>query len=424
MSVERNWAGNLAYRAERIARPRTLVELREALARGGPVRTLGTRHSFNDIADTTGTLISLADMPRVIDVSGDVVRVSGGVRYGDLAPVLETHGRALANLASLPHISVAGAVATGTHGSGDRVPSLAAAVRSATFLTAGGDEVTISRGDAAFGGAVVHLGSLGVVTELVLNTEPSYRMAQRVYDRPRWSRILDDYDAVTALGDSVSIFTTWRDAEFADAVWVKRRVPGGDEGSDGDERIDEAAIARLGVGVADGPRHPIPGVDPEACSPQGGAPGPWFERLPHFRMEFTPSVGAELQSEYLMPRGHASAATAAVQSVSDIISPLLHVCEIRSVAADDTWLSPSSGRDSVAMHFTWRPDEPGVRVALPRLEEVLAPFDARPHWGKVFVRAGAEIRAQYPRFSDFRALQERMDPQGRFRNAFTRRLGL
>lgn len=418
MKAERNWAANLRYGAERIARPRTPDELRQTLMAGGPVRALGSRHSFNDIADTTGTLISLADMPRDIDVSAETVRVSAGVRYGDLAPVLEQHGRALANLASLPHISVAGAVATGTHGSGDRVPSLAAAVRSVTLLTASGDEVTLSRGDVDFGGASVNLGSLGVVTALELDTEPTYRMTQEVFDGPRWDAILAELDAVTALGDSVSIFTAWRDDESADAIWVKRRISSTSGG------IDEALLTGLGARPADGPRHPITGVDPAACSPQGGEAGAWFERLPHFRMEHTPSVGAELQSEFLVAREHGAAAIAAVRSIASTIAPLLHVCEIRTVAADDTWLGPSSGRDSVALHFTWYPDEPGVRAVLAELERALAPLGARPHWGKVFVRAGREIRDLYPRFDDFRALRDRLDPDGRFRNAFARRIGL
>ncbi|WP_197517293.1 FAD-binding protein [Microbacterium karelineae] len=418
MSGERNWAENLTYSAERVVRPRTAGELRDIVRAGGPLRALGTRHCFNDIADTTGALVSLADMPREIDVTAAGVRVSGGVRYGDVAPVLEENGRALANLASLPHISVAGAVATGTHGSGDRVPSLSAAVRAVTILTPDGDDVTLTREDADFGGAVVHLGALGIVTSLELDTEPSYQVAQHAFDAPRWDAILADYDEVTSLGDSVSIFTTWRDPEAADQLWVKTRVTGGAAG------VDESAIARLGARAADGPRHPIPGVGAEACNPQGGVPGPWFERLPHFRMDFTPSVGAELQSEFFVARGDAPAAIDAVRGIADVIAPLLHVCEIRSMAADDLWLSPSSGRDSVALHFTWRLDEPAVRAALPLLEGALAPFDARPHWGKVFTRPGDEVAAQYVRMDDFRALREKLDPEGRMQNDFTRRLGL
>lgn len=414
MSGERNWAENLTYSANRLVRPRTPEELRDAMSGTAPIRAVGSRHCFNDIADTTGTLVSLSEMPREIEVLPEAVRVSGGVRYGDVAPVLEEHGRALANLASLPHISVAGAVATGTHGSGDRLASLAAAVRSVTFLTTTGEERTISRGDAQFGGVPVHLGALGIVTSLELETQPTYRVSQHAFDAPTWEGILADYDAVTGLGDSVSIFTTWRDAERADQLWVKTRS----------DHLDERFVAALGARPADGPRHPIPGVGPEACNPQDGVPGPWLERLPHFRMEFTPSVGAELQSEFLVARADAPAAIAAVQAHAHLVAPLLHVCEIRSVAADDLWLSPSTGRDSVALHFTWHRDEPAVREVLAVLERALEPLDARPHWGKIFTRPGAEVAAQYPRFDDFRALREEMDPSGRLVNAYLRRLGL
>lgn len=416
MNGERNWAGNLEYRAERVARPTSFDELREIVRAGGPLRAVGTRHSFNAIADTTGTLVSLADMPREIDVRDGFVRISGGVRYGDVAPALEAEGRALANLASLPHISVAGAIATGTHGSGDAIPSLAAAARSVTFLTAAGDEVTLSRGDADFGGAAVHLGALGVVTEVELDTEPTYEVEQHVFDAPRWDAILADYDAVTSLGDSVSLFTTWRSAETADQLWVKRRASRGP--------FDAGGAERLGATAADGPRHPIAGVDPAACNEQGGVAGPWLDRLPHFRLDFTPSVGEELQSEFLLPREHAADAIRAVLAIADAISPLLFVCEIRTVAGDETWLSPSSHRDSIALHFTWHRDEQAVRGVLPTLEAALVPFAARPHWGKVFTTPGADVAALYPRLDDFRELRRAMDPDDRFQNDFTRALGL
>lgn len=414
MTDERNWAENLTYSARRLVRPRTPDELRDAVSGSEQIRVLGSRHCFNDIADTTGTLISLADMPREIEVAGDTVRISGGVRYGDVAPELEKSGRALSNLASLPHISVAGAIATGTHGSGDRLGSLATAVRSVTLLTTSGEEKTISRGDDEFGGVPVHLGALGVVTSLVLDTEPTYRVAQYAYDGPRWEAILADYDAVTALGDSVSIFTTWTDSERADQIWVKTRAEG----------VNERFVADLGARPADGPRHPIRGVDAAACNPQQGLVGPWFERLPHFRMDFTPSVGAELQSEFLVDRAHAPAAIDAVRQHAGRIAPLLHVCEIRSVAADDLWLSPSNGRDSVALHFTWHRDEARVREVLAVLEGALEQFDARPHWGKVFTRSGREVASQYPRFDEFRELRAKMDPSGRLANAYTGRLGV
>ena len=425
MSIERNWAGNLAYRASSVEHPESIDELRELLARGGRVRVLGSRHCFNDIADTTGILIALDRMPRVSEVSPtrDSVRVSAGLRYGDIAPVLEEQGLALANLASLPHISVAGAVATGTHGSGDGIGSLASAVRALTMLTASGELVSFARGEAGFEGAVVALGALGVVVDLTLDVEPSYQVAQHVFEKPSWDAILRDLGAVTGAGTSVSIFSTWQQTDVADQIWIKQRVAATRADARESESARAALAASLGAAPAQGKRHPIIGADPEACTDQEGVAGPWFQRLPHFKLEFTPSAGAEIQSEYLVPRIDAVAAIEAVRSLADRIAPLLLVNEIRTVRADDLWLSSSYGTDAVGLHFTWKPDEAAVRELLPTIEAAL-PASARPHWGKVFTLDGAETRSRYPRWDDFAALVAQHDPQRRFVNEYLERLGL
>lgn len=416
--MQRNWAGNVTYRTDSVLHPSSVEEVRDLISRGGPMRVLGTRHCFNDIADTAGSLLALDEMPMEIEVSADrgSVRVSSGARYGDIAPVLEAEGLALSNLASLPHISVGGATATGTHGSGDRIGSLSSAVRSLTIVTAGGDIRRLARGDADFDGAVVGLGALGVVLDLTLDVEPSYRIAQHVYERPRWDAILDDLSTVTGIGTSVSIFSRWQSTDVADQIWVKQRQPDG--------RADERAelMRRLGATIADGPRHPIIGVDPVATSEQGGVAGAWFQRLPHFRLEFTPSAGAELQSEYLVPRADAVRAIEAVRSLADRLAPLLLVNEVRTVRADDLWLSSSYGTDAVGLHFTWRPDEPAVRALLPEIEAAL-PATMRPHWGKVYTLDGAEVRSRYPRWHDFAALRGELDPDRRFVNAYLERIG-
>lgn len=425
MSAELNWAGNLVYRSSSIEHPSSVDELRKILGREGAVRVLGSRHCFNDIADTTGIQIVLDRMPRVIEVSaaGDAVRVSAGLRYGDVAPVLEEQGLALANLASLPHISIGGAVATGTHGSGDGIGSLASAVRAVTLVTASGDLVSLSRGDDGFDGAVVALGALGVVVDLTLDVEPSHQVAQHVFEHPSWDAILRDLDAVTGAGTSVSVFSTWQRTDVADQIWIKQRVPStrADARDLGSAR--SALAASLGAAPAEGKRHPILGVDPEACTEQGGVAGAWFEHLPHFKLEFTPSAGAEIQSEYLVPRADAVAAIDTVRGLADRIAPLLLVNEIRTVRADDLWLSSSYGTDAVGIHFTWKPDERAVRELVPVIEAAL-PASARPHWGKVFVIDGAEVRARYPRWDDFAALAARFDPRRRFMNEYLERVGV
>lgn len=419
MGIERNWAGNLTYRATRVEHPSSLDDLRAVLASGGPLRILGSRHCFNDIADTEGVLIALDRLPEVFEVNAarDAVRVSGALRYGDIAPRLHAEGLALANLASLPHISVAGAVATGTHGSGDAIGSLASAVRGLTILTPAGDIRTLQRGDVDFDGAVVSLGALGAVLDVTLDVEPTYEVAQHVFEHPDWDAILRDFDDVTGAGTSVSIFSTWQRTDIADQIWVKQRLP------EAHEAARASLFERLGAEAAVSERHPILGVDPIACTEQRGVAGPWFERLAHFKLEFTPSAGAEIQSEYLVPRADAVAAIQAVRQLAGQIAPLLLVNEIRTVRADDLWLSSSYGTDAVGIHFTWKPEEAAVRALLPVIEAALPPT-ARPHWGKVFTLDAAEVRSRYPRFDDFAALAARFDPERRLVNPYLERLGL
>lgn len=419
MGNERNWAGNLTYRAARVEHPSSLSELGALLAQGGAVRMLGSRHCFNDIADTGGVLVALDRMPTAFEVSParDSVRVAGGMRYGDIAPLLEAEGLALSNLASLPHISVAGAIATGTHGSGDAIGSLASAVRALTIVTPAGELRTLHRGDADFDGAVVSLGALGAVVDVTLDVEPTYEVAQHVFEHPDWDSILADLDAVTGAGTSVSIFSTWQRTDIADQIWVKQRLP------EAHEAARDSLFERLGAEPATSKRHPILGVDPVACTEQQGVAGPWFQRLPHFKLDFTPSAGAEIQSEYLVPRADAVAAIQAVRTLAGQIAPLLLVNEIRTVQADDLWLSSSYGTDAVGLHFTWKPEEAEVRALLPTIEAAL-PMTARPHWGKVFTLDAAEVRSRYPRWDDFAALAARLDPERRLVNPYLERLGL
>ncbi|WP_434968654.1 FAD-binding protein [Microbacterium sp. bgisy207] len=413
--VETNWAGNLTYRAEAVRAPQSIDELSDIVTRSPRVRALGSRHSFSSIADTEGTLVSLARMPREIEIDTDAAtaRVSAGLRHGDLVPALDAAGVALANLASLPHLSVAGAVQTGTHGSGDRTGSLATQVLGVEMITADGEVLTLRRGDPDFDGVVVGLGALGIVTHLTLALEPAYEIAQTVYDGARWDDVLARFDAVTGAGDSVSLFTTWQDADTIDQVWVKARL--------GHATVD--AVLAAGGREADGPRHPVPGVGPEPCTVQGGVPGPWHSRLPHFRLEFTPSAGAELQSEYLIDRRDVPVAIEALRALAPAIAPLLYVCEVRTMAADDLWLSPAYGHETVGLHFTWRPDSAGVETVLPRIEDTL-PKSARPHWGKVFTMDAGPVSSRYSRWDEFAALRARMDPHGRFTNDYLARLGL
>lgn len=411
MVTERDWAGNYGYQAPRIAHPASVAELQDLVAGAGNIRALGSRHSFNDIADTAGTLVVLdrLDAGIGVDPRNMTVTVSGGTRYGTLAAELQRQGFALHNLAPLPHISVAGAVATATHGSGDGNGNLATAVAALELVAADGSTITARRGDADFAGMVVGLGTLGIVSRLTLDIEPSFDVAQSVFEGLDWEQVLAGFDDVTSSAYSVSLFTDWSGPTVGQA-WLKHRT---------DEDALPAGVPEFFYGTAAAEaRHPLPGVSGSNCTEQLGVPGPWSDLLSHFRMEFTPSKGDELQSEYLIPREHAVDAIRTTRSLSEIVTPLLLVGEIRTIAADQLWLSPNYGRDGIGLHFTWRQDESAVMGILPLLEAELAPFGARPHWGKLFDGGPASLAPLYPRFADFTALAGRLDPAGKFRNTF------
>jgi xylitol oxidase len=406
-----NWAGNITYSAKELHRPYSLDGVAALVAESASVRVLGSGHSFNEIAEPgpEGVLLSIADLPPVIDVdtAARTVRVSGGARYAELARAVYPHGLALPNMASLPHISVAGSVATGTHGSGVGNGPLSSAVREVELITADGSVLAIGRDDSRFGGAVTSLGALGVVTALTLDLVPSFDVEQYVFtELPLAGLDSATFGTVMASAYSVSLFTDWRAPGFRQA-WVKRRT-------------DQPLADFPWAAPATEKMHPVPGMPGVNCTEQFGVAGPWQDRLPHFRAEFTPSSGTELQSEYLLPREHAVEALHAVDGIRDTVAGVLQICEVRTVAADEQWLSPSYGRDTVALHFTWIEDTAAVLPVVRLLEEALDPFDARPHWGKVFTTPADLLRERYPRLGDFRKLARELDPEGKFANAFVR----
>ncbi|MFD4326218.1 FAD-binding protein [Nocardioides sp. NPDC058538] len=426
------WARSYDYTARELARPRSVEDVRDLVRREPRLRALGSRHSFTDLADTPGVLVSLDGLGTSPSLAGDVVRVPGGMRYGELAAWLQEHGRALPNLASLPHISVAGAVATGTHGSGVGNGSLATSVTALEIVDGRGDLVRLEVGSPDFAGAVVGIGALGIVTHLELLTSPTYQVAQTVHEGLTYADLREHLTEILGAAYSVSIFTRWADEPETTGARSSGELARPLVPSEGvTARSADGSAARVwvksrsttpelpGTVLATGPRHVVPGLDPAPCTEQLGVPGPWHERLPHFRLDFQPSVGAELQSEYLVPLDRAQEAVDAVRSLADRVRPLLQVSEIRAVAADELWLSPAYGTDTLALHFTWKADPVGVRDLLPDLEERL-PAGTRPHWGKLF--ATADPGASFPHWDDFKELVRRFDPDRRFWNAWLDRV--
>ncbi|UWD85350.1 D-arabinono-1,4-lactone oxidase [Curtobacterium flaccumfaciens] len=410
-----NWAGNVTYRASALARPTSVAELQQLVASTPRLTALGSRHSFNTIADTDAVQVALSDLPPVLDIdtSRRVVRVAAGMTHSQVAAGLEACGWALGNLASLPHISTAGAVATGTHGSGVRNPSLAQAVVGLDVVRASGAlaHVDASSPDGLLDAHRVGIGALGVVTAVELAIEPTFQVATTVHLDLPWDAVAAQFDQVMSDAYSVSMFTSFDD-RGARQVWVKHRV---------DEVAPTVDLVALGARAASGPVHPGEN-DPAGVTEQGGVPGPWSERLPHFRSSFTPSTGAEIQAEYLIPAASAVSVLEALRPLASLFAPILIAAEVRTIAADTAWLAPSSGRQSVGLHFTFRRDAAAVAATVARIEDVLEPFDPRPHWGKVSAASAERLHEAYPRLSDFAALARDLDPTGRFRNAFLARI--
>lgn len=407
------WSGTYQFTARRLIAARTIEDVRGAVAAGGRVRALGTRHSFNDLADNGATLVSVTGIAPdpVLDESSRTVTAGAGITYGALAAWLQERGWALANLASLPHISVAGAVATGTHGSGSANRVLSAAVAGLDYVDADGELRHTGRADPGFDAMAVGLGAFGVVVRVTLDVEPTYLVRQDVYAGLSWARVLADTDAIMSAGYSVSLFTDWSGESVQ--AWVKRRVAGQD-----DTVPEELFGARRDPGPARLADSPVDNLTAH------GAAGPWSQRLPHFRPEVTPSNGDEIQSEYFVDRRHGPAALDAVRRLAPLVTPLLLVTEIRATAADGLWLSGSYDRQTLAIHFTWRNQPALVDAAVPAVEAALAPFGARPHWGKVSHLAADELAPLYPRLGDARDLFEQLDPEGRFSNRRLERLGV
>ncbi|HEU0206115.1 MAG TPA: FAD-binding protein [Pseudolysinimonas sp.] len=416
------WAGTHTFTAPRLVDAESIDQVQQlvahAAASGERVRALGTRHSFTGIADTNGTLVSVTAIAAdpVLDEAARTVTVGGGIVYGALAAWLDERGWALHNMGSLPHISVAGAIATATHGSGNSLGILSTAVRGLEYIAADGSLVTARQGDPDFDGLVVGLGAFGIVVRVTLAIEPSFRVRQDAFHGLPWSTVLDDLEGVTGAAYSVSLFTDWLGDDVQLAV-LKTRLTPHDDGSPvvGDEFFGAGHQPTLSIFG-----HP----DDDNMTQAGGVPGPWHQRLPHFRFDGTPSVGDEIQTEYFVDRRVGADALRAVRALGDRIAPHLHITELRTAASDDVWLSGAYQRPALAIHFTWKPEPDAVNALLPDIEAALSDFDARPHWGKVNRVDAATLARVHPRLADSRALFERLDPTGMFSNDYLEARGV
>lgn len=408
-----NWAGNLTYSTDKLDQAKSVVQVQELVKKYPKMKVLGTRHCFNTIADTKDNFVTLVGMADdiSIDAAAKTVTVNSGIKYGQISPYLHEKGFALHNLASLPHISVAGACATATHGSGEKNGNLSTAVSGMEMVTAAGDIVKLSRekDGEKFKAAVVNLGALGVVTKVTLDIQPTFMMTQHVYENLPLSELKDHFDEIQASGYSVSLFTNWQSQSIQE-VWIKRKAD--------DKNAKKPDTEWFGAKLATKNLHPIPELSAENCTEQMGVSGPWYERMPHFKMGFTPSSGKELQSEYYVPRKNAVEAIMAISKLGNQVGPHLFTSEIRTMAADDLWMSPCYKQDNITIHFTWKQEWDAVSKLLPIIERELAPFNAKPHWGKLFTIAPARLEKLFPKLPEFREMAKEYDPKGKFRNEF------
>jgi xylitol oxidase len=407
-----NWAGNLTYSTKNVFTPDSVHQVQELVQKHRQLRALGSRHSFNTIADSNQNLISTAALNRIVslDKVAKQVTVEAGIRYGELCQYLHENGYALHNLASLPHISIAGACATATHGSGVKNGNLATGIAAIEFVKADSEIVSLSRKDGeAFNGAVVGLGALGIVTRITLDLLPTFNMQQVVYRNLPMKELENNFEAIMSAGYSVSLFTDWKNKNINE-VWIKSRVDG--------KTLRTFAPEFYGATLATKKMHPIEDQPAENCTEQLGVPGVWYERMPHFKMGFTPSAGKELQAEYFVPFEHAYEALMAVEKLHEKITPHLFISEVRTVAADDLWMSPCYKKKCVAIHTTWKQEWGTVMSLLPLVEQQLAPFNPIPHWGKLFALAPALLQSRFEKLPDFQQMIHRYDPDGKFRNEF------
>jgi xylitol oxidase len=361
-----NWAGNVEYGTDRVYPARSVEEVQEFVRTQSKLKVLGTRHCFNHIADSHDQFLSMKAMDSMVELNAEVrtVTIESGMSYGKLCPILESKGWALHNLASLPHISVAGACSTATHGSGVKNGNLSTAVSGLEIVNAAGEVVKLSRAKdgETFQGAVVGLGALGAVTKVTLDLTPSYQMQQYVYENLPLDELTRHFDAIESAAYSVSLFTDWQKKRINE-VWLKHRMENG--------KSFDAPPEFYGAKRATKNLHPIAELSAENCTEQMGVPGPH-----------------------------------------------LLITEIRTIAADNLWMSPCYKQDSVTIHFTLKPDWPSVSKLLLAIEKELAPFHARPHWGKLFTMAPAHLDSLYEKLPEFAALSRRFDPAGKFHNDF------
>ncbi len=406
----KNWAGNLSFSSKEFIEIDSVKKLQTIVSNARGIKVLASGHSFSDIADTKDTLISIKNLSFEIGIDSNKreALVPAGMQYSDVSRYLEKHGWAVSNMASLGEVTIAGAILTGTHGSGSSNGILSTAVIGFEMVLESGSILTTDRENSSdFPGFIVSLGALGVFTKYKLKIVPSFSIRQVVYENINIESIANNFDLVFDRAYSVSFFSNWAQNSTGQ-IWMKF--------------LDDSKPFNISSDWIDGnlakvKQHPVKINDASPCTDQLATSGKWLDRLPHFKLNSSPVSGDEVQTEYLVDRRYVKQYISELAEIGDEIASKVYTTEIRTIKADDLWLSGAYERETVGFHFTWRKSDSLVNF-LPKIESILGKHDGRPHWGKLFDVPKDKLPSRYPKFSDFEVLLQKYDPNKKFRNNF------
>ena len=425
-----NWARTERVRPTTVEYPSTIEavrrSVRSAAARGRPIKAVGTGHSFTGIAVAPGTLLEMTELSRLVSVDRDRqrARLLAGTRLHRIPALLAPYGLAMANLGDIDRQSISGAISTGTHGTGSRFGGIATQVVAATLVTAGGELLTVSEDENAdlLPAVALGLGALGILVDVTIQCVPAFVL--EAVERPEpLDSVVDD---VVSRADAVDHFEFyWFPHTDTALTKTNTRLPAGSPTkplSAASRLVDDVLVGNV--------------VHQSVCSAGRAAPGlvPGINRLSAkvwgdrtfsdaSHRVFATSRGVRFREmEYAVPLDRLASAFRGVQRVIDehgwrIEFPI----EVRTAAADDLWLSTATGRPSgyLAVHRYWKTDHTEYFAAV---EEVMLAHEGRPHWGKLHTLDASALRARYPRFDDFTALRDRLDPDRAFRNPYLGRV--
>jgi len=423
----RNWSGYVSCPQARVVTPGThdelVATLREAARAGLPVRMAGGGHSFTPLVASTGLIVSLDGLQGIVavDPQARVARVRAGTRLWALGGALAEHGLAMENLGDINVQSIAGATSTGTHGTGIAFGNLATQIVGLSFVQADGSEIAASATENAdlFQGGRIGLGSLGVISEISLALVPAYRLRLE-RDRMDLEECLVRADELVARNRNFEFYWMPHTDVVQTKAWNITDAPA--DRHDWKRWANDVLLENAAFGALCGLGKAVPAL----CPPLGRFCASLFSRSE--QVDASHSMLATVRAvrfnemEWSLP---AARGADALREIRALIArrefPLMFPLEYRWVRGDDLWLSPNHGRDSVHISVHQYRGMPFQRY-FDAVQAICLNHGGRPHWGKVHSLKGRQLAALYPRWDDFLALRERMDPAGRYLSPYMREL--